>query len=51
MRMPITLISVEGNRERRDTQRIVLPIGLQIITTTPKLKEQGEKKAPLLLGP
>lgn len=48
--MPITLISVEGNWEERNTQRIVLPIGLQIITITPKLRDQ-EKKNPLLLGP
>jgi len=36
VRMPITLISVERNQERRNTQRIVLWIGLHIITTTPK---------------
>lgn len=36
VRRPITLISVERNQERRNTQRIVLWIGLQIITTTPK---------------
>lgn len=36
VRMPITLISVERNQERRNTQRTVLWIGLQIITTTPK---------------
>jgi hypothetical protein len=29
--------------------RIVVPIGLKIITTTPKLREQGEKK-PSALG-
>lgn len=48
VRMPISLISVEGNWERRNTQRIVLPIGLQIITTTPKLRK--EKKSSFALG-
>lgn len=47
VRMPISLISVEGNWERRNTQRIVLPIGLQIITT-PKLRK--EKKSSFALG-
>lgn len=41
VKMPITLISVEGNwkeegMEGRNTRRIVLLIGLPITTTTPK---------------
>lgn len=48
VRMPITLISVEGTWERGNTGRITLPIGLQIITITPKLREQ--KKSPFALG-
>lgn len=44
--MPITLIAEEGNWEKRNTQRTVLPIGLQIIT--PKLRGGGE--SPFALG-
>lgn len=47
--MPITLISMEEKWERRNTQGIVLPIGLQILTITPKLGKQ-KKKSPFALG-